>query len=158
MTRIGINEKEGNFPARLNSHYRPWGSIFFRHLHAALANRYRNEHRRSWERLRGDTREQRVLSYLNVNCSFTVIAVDSSDEAVEWEKKLISTLAPYSYQFASPNWLGNWAENEKIRTFGLWNAEYVKRFDYEFSQGDLTQFRKLVQRERRRIEKLILFA
>ena len=49
-------------------------------------------------------------------------AVDSKADRLDWEKKLVSTLAQLTEDRISKDWLGNSSPIEKIRRYGLWQV------------------------------------
>ena len=103
IVRIGTSTREGRFPGRMIAHYRKAGSIFHRHLDSALGTRYERENHSSWGHVTPDDRMTQVLEYLEKRFTFRIISFPTAEEACTWEKKLIATLAPYSFQVAGKN-------------------------------------------------------
>ncbi len=64
--------------------------------------------------------EQAVSEYIQQNLSFMAFRVDSKEERLEWERKIISTLSWCKECRSSLNWLGMHSPKQKIRRSGLW--------------------------------------
>ena len=147
IVRVGINTHEGNFRKRLRTHYQPRGaSIFRNHIEDALINE-----RPEWYQM-GKTRTlEAVTAYLKDEFWFRLISLPSAKEGADWERKIIQTIAPYSYQFSSDHWLGHRAK-KGVQSFGLWNIQHTKKFDDEFTDRDMRTFRRVVNKDYARQE------
>ena len=88
--------------------------------------------------------EQAVSEYIQGNLSFVVFSVDSKEERLEWEQKIISTVSWCTECRPSHNWLGKHSPKQKIREGGLWLEKglYKKALSKEelkIMEGKLTQ-------------------
>lgn len=150
IVRVGINDVDGNFANRLRQHYQHRGASSFRdHLYDALSNT-----NQGWKRRSEDRQLSCVTDYLESNFWFRIIALPSAKRAKFWERKIISTIAPYSSQHATRDWLGLWANNENVSLYGLWNSEYTKAFQHEFIAKDMQTFEVLITRETARLQRI----
>jgi len=146
IVRVGAHLEEGNLERRLRTHYQDRGSSVFRDLiRDALSNT-----QRGWTRLSQARQDHRVTEYLEDNFWFKFIALRSAKLALSWEKKVIATIAPYSYWFATEDWLRERSSYSKVEASGLWNSQHVKAFEEEFSEKDLAAFERLVGGEAER--------
>lgn len=66
--------------------------------------------------------EERITRFLQENFSFSVFRVDSKDERLDMESKLIATVARCNECGPSDNWLGLNSPKDKIRDSGLWQV------------------------------------
>ena len=66
--------------------------------------------------------EKRISDYIQNNLSFCVFQIDSKDERLKWESKIVSTIAKSTDIKPSGSWLGNRSPKNKIRETGLWQV------------------------------------
>ena len=102
-----------------------------------------------------DDKKEAPAKYLENYCWFKVLGTPSEVEANDLERRLIPSLAAYSGQFISPEWLGNYSDDEKVRRTGMWNSEYTERFDLEFDDKYFEHFVRLVDAEKGRISQFV---
>jgi hypothetical protein len=75
--------------------------------------------------------EKIVSSYIQNNFSFSVIEIETKEERLKIESKIISTISWCNECKKSNNWLGNSSPKKKITESGLWlvNELYKTAFD-----------------------------
>jgi len=83
--------------------------------------------------------ENEVTELLKKNFKFRCVEIVDKDERNDMEKKLIATLSKCPQCGPSNRWLGLWAYNEKVKSSGLWNSDYVDE-PYEMTPSDLEKF------------------
>lgn len=71
--------------------------------------------------------EQQISEYIQNNLSFVVFEVNTKDERLFWESKIISTLAQSNEIKPSENWLGNHSPKDKIKQSGLWQVNELNK-------------------------------
>lgn len=141
IVRIGTDTGENNLRKRLKEHFvieNKNRSIFRKNIGRALLNKNNHPYLKYWEL---DTTskvdkeknskyldyefesilENQISNYIKSNISFTVFRVETKNQRLFWEGKLISTLA-FNAQ-PSQNWLGNYSTKVKIRESGLWQVQ-----------------------------------
>lgn len=145
IVRIGTDTGENNLKKRLIEHFVTENknrSIFRKNIGRAMLNKDNNPYLKFWELdttsraekeknlkyidvdLEADI-EREISSYIKTNFSFCVFNVETKEQRLFWESKLISTLA---YQTKpSKNWLGNFSTKEKIKQSGLWQVQGLNK-------------------------------
>lgn len=66
--------------------------------------------------------EKAISKYIQNNLSFCVFQIDTKDERLFWESKIVSTLANATDIKPSDKWLGNYSTKNKIKASGLWQV------------------------------------
>ena len=66
--------------------------------------------------------EKRISTYIQTNLSFCVFQVDTKQQRLFWESKIVSTLATSRESVPSKNWFGNYSTKDKIKASGLWQV------------------------------------
>jgi|GEM_PF-662540 len=66
--------------------------------------------------------EKRITEYIQSNLSFCVLPIDTKEDRLFWERKIVSTLAKIGEIKPSDNWLGNHSTKDKIQRSGLWQV------------------------------------
>lgn len=145
IVRIGTDTGENNLKKRLIEHFVTENknrSIFRKNIGRAMLNKDNNPYLKFLELdttsraekeknlkyidvdLEADI-EREISSYIKTNFSFCVFNVETKEQRLFWESKLISTLA---YQTKpSKNWLGNFSTKEKIKQSGLWQVQGLNK-------------------------------
>lgn len=145
IVRIGTDKGENNLKKRLIEHFVTENknrSIFRKNIGRAMLNKDNNSYLNFWEldtTSKADKEknlkyinvdleaeiEGEISSYIKTNFSFCVFNVETKEQRLFWESKLISTLA---YQTKpSKNWLGNFSTKEKIKQSGLWQVQELNK-------------------------------
>lgn len=154
IVRIGTDTGENNLKKRLIEHFVTENknrSIFRKNIGRAILNKGNNPYLKFWEL---DTTsitdreknskcinidleaeiEREISSYIKTNFSFCVFNVETKEQRLLWESKLISTLA---YQIKpSKNWLGNFSTKEKIKLSGLWQVQGLNKTKMTIDEFD----------------------
>lgn len=145
IVRIGTDTGENNLKKRLIEHFVTENknrSIFRKNIGRAMLNKDNNPYLKFWELdttskaekerslkyidVDFETKtEKEISSYIKTNFSFCVFNVETKEQRLFWESKLISTLA---YQTKpSKNWLGNFSTKDKIKQSGLWQVQGLSK-------------------------------
>lgn len=145
IVRIGTDTGENNLKKRLIEHFVTENknrSIFRKNIGRAMLNKDNNSYLNFWEldtTSKADKEknfkyinvdleaeiEGEISSYIKTNFSFCVFNVETKEQRLFWESKLISTLAYQSKP--SKNWLGNFSTKEKIKQSGLWQVQGLNK-------------------------------
>ncbi len=82
--------------------------------------------------------EEEVSRYIQEKFSFVIFAVETKEERLMWEKKIISTILKCKECKPSSTWLGSFSPLQKIRESGLWNVQGLNS-----EEMTLVEFEKL---------------
>jgi hypothetical protein len=152
ITRIGTHNKDGRLLERLKQHMGKKESSVFR-TNIGLALLKGDDHQQKlWKmpkkkaeqeegyslKLRKKTEED-VTGYLQTKCTFTVFEVETEEDRLELESKLIGTISACGNCKASKDWLGNDSPKPEIQESGLWLTDGVIR---KFTKGELEKLTK----------------
>lgn len=85
--------------------------------------------------------EKRVTKYIQNNFSFVVIKINSKEQRLKLESKIISTVSLCDKCKPSKKWLGQFSTKEKIRQSGLWLVNEL--YKEPLSNGDIKDLKKL---------------
>lgn len=142
IVRVGTHTGNNQLRSRLNQHFIKENknrSIFRKNIGRCYLNKESHSYLKLWElditsKAEKDKNlksldlsfekqmEKKISDYIQSNLSFCVFQVDSKDERLFWESKIISTLAKATDVKPSKNWLGNYSPKEKIKASGLWQV------------------------------------
>jgi hypothetical protein len=145
IVRVGTDTGENNLKKRLIEHFITENkdrSIFRKNIGRALLNKENNQYLKYWEldtTSKADKEknlklldlefeakmEKEISNYIKTNFSFCVFRVETKEQRLFWESKLISTLAFKSKP--SENWLGNFSTKDKIKQSGLWQVQGLNK-------------------------------
>ena len=145
IVRVGTDTGENNLKKRLIEHFVTENknrSIFRKNIGRALLNKENNSYLKYWELnttskadkaknlklldLEFEAKMEREISnYIKTNLSFCVFRVETKEQRLFWESKIISTLAFKAKP--SENWLGNFSTKDKIKQSGLWQVQGLKK-------------------------------
>jgi hypothetical protein len=160
IVRVGTHKGNNQLRSRLYQHFvlpNKNRSIFRKNIGRALLNKDSNPYLRIWEldtTSRADkikntplinmTFEQelegQISKYIQHNLSFVVFRVNTKDKRFFWESRLISTLAAFHDIRPSDNWLGLFSPKDKIRQYGLWQVNELKKKPLDNDEfNELTQ-------------------
>ena len=157
IVRVGTHTGNNQLRSRLNQHFVKENknrSIFRKNIGRCFLNKEQNPYLPLWEL---DTTskfekekflrlldhefekqmEKRISDYVQSNLSFCVFPVETKDERLTWESKIVSTIAKSTNINQSGNWLGNHSPKDKIRKSGLWQVNELYNdslTDQEFEQ------------------------
>ena len=147
IVRIGTHTGDNQLRARLNQHFVKENknrSIFRKNIGRCLLNKDQSpylslwelgmtsiaEKKRNYKLLDLDFEkkvEKRISDYLQNNLSFCVFQVDTKQQRLFWESKIVSTLAKSNEVKPSKKWLGNYSTKDKIRASGLWQVNELNK-------------------------------
>ncbi len=140
IVRVGTHTGENQLRSRIQQHFTQENkdrSIFRKNIGRALLHKSSDPYLAVWEidfttkasrdvnghllnSIYQNQIEQQVSEYIRNFFSFVVLHIDSKQQRLEIESKLISTLSTCDECFPSATWLGNYSPKEKIRNSGLW--------------------------------------
>jgi hypothetical protein len=141
IVRVGTHTGQDQLPSRLHQHFMNENknrSIFRKNIGRALLNEEQHPYLPLWElnvTSRADREknaafldtefekglERRVSVYIGDNFSFCTFRVDSKEDRLMWESRIVSTLAQAGCT-PSEDWLGNHSPKQRIRESGLWQV------------------------------------
>ena len=78
--------------------------------------------------------ENQISNYIKTSFSFCVFRVETKEQRLFWESKLISTLAFKTK--SSENWLGNFSTKYKIKQSGLWQVQGLNKSTLTIEEFD----------------------
>ena len=145
IVRVGTHTGENQLRSRLMQHFVKENknrSIFRKNIGRCILNIENKSYLDSWElditpkkgrenklkKINNQLEkilENRISQYIQNNLSFCVFEVDTKEERLFWESKIISTLSNAAQSGdikPSENWLGNKSPKDKIRASGLWQV------------------------------------
>jgi hypothetical protein len=142
IVRVGTHTGNNQLRSRLNQHFineNKNRSIFRKNIGRCFLNKENNPYLSLWElditsraekeknlklldRDFEKQMEKRISNYVQTNFSFCVFQIDTKDDRLFWESKIVSTLAKAIDIKSSENWLGNQSTKDKIRVSGLWQV------------------------------------
>lgn len=151
IVRIGTHTGQNQLRSRLRQHFITENkdrSIFRKNIGRCLLNRAHDPFLEKWEidlttrqareqygpsinALKQQAIEREVSVYLRNNFSFVAISIETKDDRLAFESKIISTVATCPECRPSNTWLGLFSPKEKIRSSGLWlvNELYKQPLD-----------------------------
>ena len=151
IVRIGTHTGENQLRSRLKQHFLNKNkdrSIFRKNIGRAILNKNNDPFLKFWE-LDLTTRKSKdqyselidfdyqkkietdVSDFIENNFSFSVFEVNSKEERLSIESKLISTISWCDECQPSNNWLGSFSPKEKIIKSGLWLVNELYKTPYE---------------------------
>lgn len=142
IVRVGTHTGDKQLRSRLNQHFVKENknrSIFRKNIGRCLLNKDQSPYQSLWElditskaekekNLKlldldfEKKTEKRISDYIQNNLSFCVFQIDTKEQRLFWESKIVSTLAKSNKLKTSKNWLGNYSTKDKIRRSGLWQV------------------------------------
>ena len=128
IVRVGTHTGINQLRSRLNQHFVKENknrSIFRKNIGRCLLNKENNTYLKLWEldtTSRADKEknlgllnssfekelEKKISNYIQTNLSFCVFQIDTKEDRLFWESKIVSTLAKASDIKPSDKWLGNY--------------------------------------------------
>ena len=160
IVRVGTHKGINQLRSRLYQHFLLLNknrSIFRKNIGRALLNKDSNPYLRIWEldstsradkiknaplidKIFEQELEGQISKYIQHNLSFVVFGVNNKDKRLFWESRIISTLAAFPDIRPSDNWLGHFSPKDKIRQYGLWQVNDLKKKPLDTDEfNELTQ-------------------
>jgi hypothetical protein len=160
IVRVGTHTGNNQLLSRLYQHFVKQNknrSIFRKNIGRALLNKNNHPYLEIWDldstsktdKVKNDhlidkkfeqELEEQISEYIQNNLSFTVFRVNSKEKRLFWESKIISTLATFHDIKPSNNWLGLFSPKDKIRQYGLWQVNELKKKSLDNDEfNELTQ-------------------
>ena len=160
IVRVGTHTGEKQLRSRLNQHFVKENknrSIFRKNIGRCFLNKDKNRYLDLWELditskaekeknlnlLDLDFEKQlekRISEYIQANFSFCIFQVDTKEQRLFWESKIVSTLAKSNELTPSKNWLGNYSTKDKIRQSGLWQVKEL--YNEELTETEFEQLKR----------------
>lgn len=160
IVRVGTHTGEKQLRSRLNQHFVKENknrSIFRKNIGRCFLNKDKNRYLDLWELditskaekeknlnlLDLDFEKQlekRISEYIQANFSFCIFQVDTKEQRLFWESKIVSTLAKSNELTPSKNWLGNYSTKDKIRQSGLWQVNEL--YNEELTETEFEQLKR----------------
>lgn len=142
IVRVGTHTGNNQLRSRLKQHFIKENknrSIFRKNIGRCYLNKESNPYLSLWElditsravkenNLKlldldfEEKMEKRISNYVQTNLSFCVFQINTKDDRLFWESKIVSTLAKATDIKSSENWLGNQSTKDKIKVSGLWQV------------------------------------
>lgn len=142
IVRVGTHTGNNQLRSRLNQHFvneNKNRSIFRKNIGRCILNKVNNPYLSLWEldtTSRADKEkntklldlvfekelERQISNYIQSNLTFCVFEIDTKEDRLFWESRIVSTLARATNIKPSDNWLGNYSPKEKIKASGLWQV------------------------------------
>jgi len=162
IVRVGTLIGENHLRSRLNQHFVKENknrSIFRKNIGRCFLNMDNSKYLDLWE-LDSTSKadkdknlklldlnfekqlETRISNYIQNNLSFCVFQVDTKEQRLFWESKIVSTLAKSKELTPSKNWLGNYSTKEKIRQSGLWQVNEL--YNEELTETEFEQLKRQI--------------
>lgn len=146
VVRIGTDTGDNQLHSRLFQHFQKENqrrSIFRKNIGRAILKRNSSDYLKYWElniTSKVDKEknlkfidlefekeiEKQISGYIHNSFTFCVFKVETKEERLFWESKIIATIAQSNSVKPSVNWLGNHSPKEKIRQHGLWQIQELK--------------------------------
>lgn len=162
IVRVGTHTGINQLRSRLNQHFVKENknrSIFRKNIGRCILNKECSDYLSLWE-LDTTSRvdkaknlslldltfekgiEKRISNYIQTNLSFSVFQVDTKDDRLFWERRIVSTLAKAADIKPSDKWLGNHSTKDKIKASGLWQVNEL--YNERLSEIELEQLKQLI--------------
>lgn len=142
IVRVGTHTGNDQLRSRLNQHFIKENknrSIFRKNIGRCFLNKEMNPYLNFWElditsRAEKEKNlklldldfekgmEKIISNYVQTNLSFCVFQIETKDDRLFWESRIVSTLAKATGIKSSENWLGNQSTKDKIKLSGLWQV------------------------------------
>lgn len=138
IVRIGTHTGDRQLESRLSQHFTMENknrSIFRKNIGRCYLNREQDPYLPLWEldhtkpghQERMNSEKERELeasisAYIQANISFALVRVESREERLRLESRIISTVSLCEECGPSEGWLGMESTKEKIRRSGLWQV------------------------------------
>lgn len=162
IVRIGTHTGERQLRSRLNQHFIKENknrSIFRKNIGRCILNKNRSSYLPLWEldtTSRADKEknlklldldfekkiEKKISDYIQTNLTFCIFQVNTKEQRLFWESKIISTLAKSQELKPSKNWLGNYSTKDKIKMVGLWQVNEL--FKSSLTEEEFEELKKLM--------------
>jgi len=163
IVRVGTHTGNNQLRSRLNQHFIKENknrSIFRKNIGRCFLNKEMNPYLILWE-LDVTSRAEKeknlklldldfekgmekiISNYVQTNLSFCVFQVDTKDDRLFWESRIVSTLAKATDIKSSENWLGNQSTKDKIKMSGLWQVNEL--YNDSLTELEFDQLKKIVK-------------
>ena len=162
IVRIGTHNGLNQLKERLKQHFlieNKDRSIFRKNIGRCILNKNNDQYLKIWEEDLTSLKaklanlklidheyhrliENKVSKIIQENFSFCVIEINTKEERLEIESKLISTVSLCNECKQSKNWFGNYSPVDKIKQSGLWQVQGL----YKESFRSISEFENLISK------------
>lgn len=162
IVRVGTHTGDGQLRSRLRQHFIQENkdrSIFRKNIGRALLHRANDPFLKDWnldlttaatrslhagriDVVKQHSVEVMISRHLRSRCSFVVIPVASRAQRLQWESRMVSTVAACPACKPSSDWLGRSSPVPKIRDSGLWQVNEL--FKTAFSEEEFSIFARSI--------------
>jgi len=167
IVRVGTHTGNNQLRSRLNQHFvneNKNRSIFRKNIGRSLLNKSESKYSIFWE-LDTTSRmdkaknlklldltfekelEKKISNYIQTNLSFCAFTVETKEERLFWESRIVSTLALASDIKPSTNWLGNYSPKSKIKSSGLWQVNEL--YKEKLSESEFEKLKQKIDAQER---------
>lgn len=153
IVRVGTDKADDRFRDRIRNHYKgnKNSSVFRKHVGSAIINKNkpRNIDISEWMKPMTPTSndiEELINLTFKEKFRFRCIYVQSENDRLYLEKRLIATLSHWNYS-PSSHWLGHFAERKEIQNSGLWNVQHINNQNI-MKEEDLTFLKEKIDSKR----------
>jgi hypothetical protein len=166
IVRVGTHTGNNQLHSRLTQHFLKENknrSIFRKNIGRCILNIEKSPYLKFWEL---DTTsvaertknlklidldferqiEKRISGYVQYNLSFCLFQVDTKDDRLFWESRIVSTLAKEKSIKPSEKWLGNFSPKDKIKASGLWQVNEL--YNESLTESELERLNELVSTQK----------
>ncbi len=164
IVRVGTHTGQNQLRSRLKQHFLNKNkdrSIFRKHIGRAILAKNNDSFLELWDKDLTSKKnretfsplinfnyqkkiEDEVSQYTQDNFSFCVFQIETKEERLDIEKKIISTLSWCNECTKTEKWLGNFSPKEKIVKSGLWLINEL--YKTPFNANDIETFVNLVRK------------
>lgn len=164
IVRIGTHTGINQLPSRLKQHFvnpNKDRSIFRKNIGRCLLNKRQDPYLEKWEldltsvenkrkyshlidKEYQDIIEDEISQYIQQEFSFVVIPIESKEQRLLFEKRLISQISLCDQCESSNIWLGKYSPNKKIVESGLWQVNEL--YKDQFSNIEFQEFIEIVRK------------
>ncbi len=164
IVRIGTHNGPNQLPSRIKQHFLSRNkdrSIFRKNIGRAYLNKNYDPFLEQWNwsltsrknnelyspKLDLDKQQQveaLVSDYIQNNFSFVVFRVDTKEERLKWEEKIISTVSHCEECSPAADWFGQHSPKLKIRESGLWQVNGL--YKDPLNEDEFIMLSKLLKR------------
>ncbi len=173
IVRVGTHKGEDQLRSRLKQHFskNKDRSIFRKNIGRCILNKQNSKYLEMWDfdatkkedketlqekfvadpnlKIVFDKTEEAISEYFKKNLSFVVFEINTKEERIYWERKIISTLsnaAKETGEIAPSNqWLGHYSTKDKIKQSGLWQVNEL--FKEDMTEKEFQRLSKLVTKK-----------
>lgn len=163
IVRVGTHTGSNQLRSRLKQHFikeKKDRSIFRKNIGRCFLNESHDPYLDVWELDRTSSEgkakyghlvrpeyqhsiEAKISNYIQAAFTFSILEVETKDERLHLESRIISTVASCNSCRPSSDWLGCKSPKEKIRDSGLWQVNEL--YKVPLNDSDLERLARIIQ-------------